>query len=319
MVIDAPCRLMPRLKEVVWGGDWLVRELGRAGTPGTPYGESWEAYSGSVIAEGPAAGLTLGDLFAEQGERLFGRSAARFPRFPLLVKFIDAHQNLSVQVHPDDERAQRIENYPYGKTEYWYVLAAEPGAELIYGLNRADITHDDLERALRDQTLVDYCARVPVRAGDVLFIPAGTVHALTEGVVVYELQQDCDITYRLYDWGRTGREIHLEKGLACIDTARHTMQVSHPVNEAKQPTGDGSLQRTTLAEWDLFRSDLIHVFAETILPAAPETFLLLTVIEGEGAISDLPVRKGDTLFLPAHTGYTLHPASGLTVIESRVV
>jgi mannose-6-phosphate isomerase len=314
MVIDAPCRLTPRLKEVVWGGDWLVRELGRPGDPGAPYGESWEAYAGSVIADGPATGRTLGDLFAEQGEALFGAAAARFPRFPLLVKFIDAHQNLSVQVHPDDAGAQRLESYPYGKTEYWYVLEAEPEAQLIYGLNRADISREELQAALRDQTLLAHCARVTVRAGDVLFIPAGTVHALTAGVVVYELQQDCDITYRLYDWGRTGREIHLEKGLECIDTSCHTMQVSHP-----ELIDEGPLQRVTLAECDLFRSDLVRASAETLLTAVPYTFLLLTVIAGAGAISNLRVRTGDTLFLPANTGYRLSPDGSLTVIESRVV
>jgi mannose-6-phosphate isomerase len=314
MVIDAPFRLTPRLKEVVWGGDWLVRELERPGSPETPYGESWEAYSDSVIADGPAAGRTLGELFAEQGARLFGVAAARFPRFPLLVKFIDAHQNLSIQVHPDDRLAQRLENYPYGKTEYWYVLAAAPAAALIYGFDRAGITREDLRAALRDQTLLDYCARVLVRPGDVLFIPAGTVHALMQGVVVYELQQDCDITYRLYDWGRVGREIHLEKGLECIDVGQQSMKLSHP-----EPAGGGTVRRATLAACNLFRSDLIQVTAEAALPASADSFLLLTVVEGSGALSGAPVRKGDTLFLPVGLGYTLSPDGVLSVIESCVV
>jgi mannose-6-phosphate isomerase len=314
MVIDAPCRLTPRMKEVVWGGDWLVRELGRPGSPETPYGESWEAYSDSVIADGPAAGRTLGELFAEQGVRLFGAAAARFPRFPLLVKFIDAHQNLSIQVHPDDRLAQQLENYPYGKTEYWYVLAAAPDAMLIYGLDRAGVTREQLQAALRNKTLLDYCACVSVRPGDVLFIPAGTVHALTQDVVVYELQQDCDITYRLYDWGRVGREIHLEKGLECIDSSRQSMELSHP-----EPAGDGPVRRATLAACDLFRSDLIQATADAVIPASADSFLLLTVVEGSGALSGLPVRKGDTLFLPVGLAYTLNPDGSLSVIESRVV
>jgi mannose-6-phosphate isomerase len=314
MRIDTPCRLLPRLKEVVWGGDWLVRELGRAGSGEILYGESWEAYSGSVIAEGPAVGKTLGELFAEEGNALFGDATARFPRFPLLVKFIDAHDNLSVQVHPDDPLAQHLESYPYGKTEYWYVLEAAPDAALIYGLTGPGIRREDLQAALHDQTLLDYCARVPVRSGDVLFIPAGTVHALTQGVVVYELQQDCDITYRLYDWGRTGREIHLKKGLACIDTARHSMQITHP-----EPTGEGPVRRATLAACDLFRSDLIEVTAAATLSATPDSFLLLTVVAGSGTLSDLPVRKGDTLFLPVGLDYRLDPVGSLSVIESCVV
>ncbi len=308
--MSVPMRLIPVLKEVVWGGGWLASALGREARPDAKLGESWEAYSGSVIADGPYAGKTLGDLYATSREEIFGAATARFERFPLLVKFIDAHQNLSIQVHPDDALAFRLEGYPYGKTEFWYVLEAEPGARIIYGLSGSGLTKAELQTALQSQTILDYCSHVPVTAGDVVEIPAGTVHALTEGVVVYELQQDCDITYRLYDWGRTDREIHLEKGLEAIDPARHSLQVSHPIVEVVEGLGSAAL-----ASSPYYRATLYEIGAKTSLPTSDATFALVTVLAGEGAIGSedggsLEVKTGDTLFLPAGASVTVSPGGG---------
>lgn len=302
-----PLRLIPQVKEVVWGGRWLADELGRPGAEGAPLGESWEAYSGSVIAEGEWAHRTLADLFQEYGATLFGKAATNYPRFPLLVKFIDAHQNLSIQVHPNNELAWELENYPFGKTEFWYVLEAVSDAEIIYGLADDVPDRETLQQALANQDILRYCARVPVQKGDVIFLPAGTVHALTTGVIIYELQQDSDITYRLYDWGRTDRQIHLEKGLKSIDTRYHSMTVTHP-----ELVSHGHYQSATLVASEFFRSELVHITLPTRMPASSTSFMLLSVVDGYGTLDTfhseaLPLQKGDTLLIPAGLEITLHP------------
>jgi mannose-6-phosphate isomerase len=323
MTVPGPLRLEPRVKDVVWGGQWLSRELGRPCEQDGPAGESWEAWSGSVIRDGAHRGKTLGELFIEHGPAYFGSAAAKYPRFPLLVKFIDAHENLSVQVHPDNEKAMRLENYPYGKTEFWYVLEAAEGAEIVYGLAPAGITRKQLRRALAEQDFLRFCRSVPVRKGDVVFLPAGTVHALAAGVVVYELQQDSDITYRLYDWDRTEREIHPEKGLEAVDLRRHSMQITRPVLKER-----GGCSRAVLAHCDLFHSELVQIARQARLRGCAESFLLLTVLEGGGTLlpedgsgAALALKKGDTVFLPAGLDYGLRsgaPDVPLAVIESRL-
>ena len=208
----------------------------------------------ALSAMASCKGQTLGEVFAREGAAFAGRAAAVYPRFPLLVKFIDAHENLSIQVHPNDDLARQLENYPYGKTEFWYVLDAAPDAHIYYGLNAPDIAREDLQAALENQDLLRYLNRVPVQAGDVVYMPAGTIHALTAGVVVYELQQDSDITYRLYDWGRTGREIHLEKGLQAIDPGAPTWKSRRPVF-----TEQAGNQRASLVNCGFFHSQLWRV------------------------------------------------------------
>jgi mannose-6-phosphate isomerase len=223
-----PLRLEPYVKEVVWGGRWLADELNRSGKPDAPLGESWEAYSESVITNGTHTGRKLGELFTQYGADFAGERAMSYPKFPLLVKFIDARQNLSVQIHPNDEQAQTLENYPFGKTEFWYIIQAEPDAAIHYSLNERARSPEILREAIANQTLTAYTQVSPVRAGDVVFIPAGTVHALTKGIVVYELQQDSDITYRLYDWGRTDRPIHIDKGLEVVNFTYKNLPITHP-------------------------------------------------------------------------------------------
>jgi mannose-6-phosphate isomerase len=291
-----PARLTPQVKEVVWGGRWLAEALGRQGAADARLGESWEAFSGSVIVEAEFAGRTLGELF-EAHRELFGTAARGCPRFPLLVKFIDAQQNLSIQVHPDDGRAMELEGYPYGKTEFWYVLEATDGAEIVYGL--AGDARDKSIRAALERGGAGVWRRVPVRAGDVVFIPAGTVHALAEGVVVYELQQDCDITYRLFDWGRTGREIHVEKGLRCIDFGGGEPEVTRA--QMQQSAGFSSGE---LAACDYFRAILYEVEESVTVEARDDSFSLWTCIDGacelESEGRGLAISRGDTVFVPAN-------------------
>jgi mannose-6-phosphate isomerase len=316
MVDSYPLRLEPFVKEVVWGGRWLADELGRQGPPNAPLGESWEAYTGSPIINGEYSGQKLGELFKKHGSALFGEIAASYPRFPLLVKFIDAKQNLSVQVHPDDTLAQQLENFPFGKTEFWYVMAAEPGAELLFGLNAEARDREQLREAIKQGELVRYMQSVPVREGDVIFLPAGTVHALTKGIVVYELQQDCDITYRLYDWGRTGREIHIEKGLLSIDLNFRNLPVTHP-----EPQKQDGYSCAELVNCQYFIAQLWQIDGIASFKAVPGSFTLLSTLDGEGKLEagneQEKLEKGDTLLVPAGMDYRLvsnNPNNPLKVI-----
>ncbi|MBI3914180.1 MAG: class I mannose-6-phosphate isomerase [Chloroflexi bacterium] len=206
-----PLKLQSIAKEKVWGGRNLARVLGKPLPPQQLIGETWEAWEGCVIENGEARGKTLAQLIERDADGILGTRATRFP---LLFKFIDAQDDLSVQVHSDDAAAQATENYPFGKTEAWYILDAEPNARLILGFKN-QCTADAVRAALARQTLTDLLAEVRVQAGDVVFVPAGTVHAIGKGIVLAEIQENSDITYRLYDWGRvgTGRALHIEPSL----------------------------------------------------------------------------------------------------------
>jgi mannose-6-phosphate isomerase len=301
-----PLKLEPKLKEVVWGGRWLADVLGRQSPPEAKLGESWEAYSDSLITNGEFAGQTLGDLFNRYGAKFFGRLALNYPKFPLLVKFLDAKANLSVQVHPNDTLAQQLENYPFGKTEFWYILEAEENAAIYYSLNENATSREVLKEALAKQDLLPYLQKSPVNAGDVIFLPAGTVHALTKGIVVYELQQDSDITYRLYDWGRVGRQMHIEKGLEAINLDFRNLPVTHP--ELSFSEGYGS---ATLVECPYFKAQIFEVKNAAALPAAPDSFSLITTLDDGGTLTSpadkfepMVLKKGDTVLVPANLDYT---------------
>ncbi len=302
-----PLRLEPYVKEVVWGGRWLADELGRVGPKDAPLGESWEAYSDSTVTNGPLAGRKLGQLFEEYGAKLVGSSAEAYPKFPLLVKFIDARENLSIQVHPNNALAQKLENSPFGKTEFWYIIQAGPEAAICYSLNDEATSREQLGQAIQNQDIVRFLQTSPVKAGDVVFIPAGTVHALTKGIVVYELQQDSDITYRLYDWGRTGREIHIEKGLQAVNLDYRNLPITHPA-----PVAAEGYERTRLVECEYFISEVWQISQAANFQATAKSFVLLTNLAGAGQITSptqdftpQALDKGDTVLIPAGLAYTL--------------
>jgi mannose-6-phosphate isomerase len=215
-----PIRLEASLHETLWGGQRLERD-GWKHLPSNEVaiGEAWETEISTVVQNGPYAGKTLGELveimdvalLGEQSMSIFGR------RFPLLAKFIDANAKLSVQVHPDDAYAAKYEGGKLGKTEFWYVLAAEPDATIVHGF-RERTSREEIRKAIEEVRLETLLHEEPVTAGDVIFVPAGTVHAIGSGVMLYELQEYSDITYRLYDYGRlstagTPRELHVERSL----------------------------------------------------------------------------------------------------------
>ena len=309
-----PLQLQPDARERVWGGQWLADKLGRSGAEEAKLGESWEAFSGSLIGNGEWQGQTLGQWFAQAEDTdarasIVGTRAAAYTQFPLLAKFLDARENLSIQVHPDDALARQLENYPFGKTEFWYILDAVPDAHIYYGLNAADISREELRAALANNDLLRYLNRVPVRAGDVVFMPAGTVHALTAGIVAYELQQDSDITYRLYDWERADREIHHEKGALSIDTNCANMSVTQPLFHSR-----GAMETAALVSCAYFHSEFWRVHDTAQLATSAESFTLLSVVTGHGHVAsaqgefpDARLLPGTTLCLPAGMEYRLQP------------
>jgi mannose-6-phosphate isomerase len=244
-----PLTFQPAFRDYIWGGRNLETLFGRDLPPGI-VAESWEISghpsSPTSVDAGPLAGWTLPCVLHVWGEALVGtrsRWATDRGKFPLLVKLLDANRPLSVQVHPPDAYALAHENGELGKFEMWYVLHARPGAELIYGLSR-EITPGAFRAALERGDLGDVLHRLPVQAGDVVIVPTGTLHALLEGIVVAEIQQNSDTTYRVYDWGRVGadgkpRPLHVDKALDVTNFGLVRPQASRPVVVA---TGEGMVR-----------------------------------------------------------------------------
>ena len=212
-----PLKLSPALHTKIWGGRRLNTLMGKILPSAEPYGESWELHDTAKVANGPLRGKCLGELAREYGAELLGSGNDPEHGFPLLAKLIDATAWLSIQAHPNDEQAQRLEGDRRGKSEAWVVLHAEAGAKLVVGL-RSGTTREEMAEAIGRNRLEELLVYVEVKAGDVLSIPANTIHALGPGLMIYEIQQASDVTYRLYDWGRLGldgqpRALHIEKGV----------------------------------------------------------------------------------------------------------
>ncbi len=216
-----PLRLEASLHETIWGGRRLEQERWKQIPPGEILiGEAWETEVSNLIENGAYAGKTLGTVVQELGTSLIGERAIELhgQRFPLLAKFIDANAQLSVQVHPNDMYAAEHEGGKLGKTEFWYILAAEPHATIVYGFKKKT-SQAEVEQAIQNITLELLLHQEEVQAGDVIFVPAGTVHAIGSGILLYELQEYSDVTYRMYDYGRLTasgqpRELHVERSLA---------------------------------------------------------------------------------------------------------
>ncbi len=303
-----PMKLIAPLKDYLWGGTRLRDEYGKE-TQMAKVAESWELACHrdgmSVIANGAAAGQPLADWIAAEGVGVLGTKAARFPYFPLLIKLIDAHDNLSVQVHPNDDYALRVEG-EYGKTEMWYVMDAAPGAELLYGFQH-EITKAEFRRRIEDNTLLDVVRHVPVQKGDVFFIPAGTLHAIGKGILICEIQQNSNTTYRVYDYGRIGtdgkqRELHIEKALdvTCLAPAAQYTAVG---TEASICTGAKS---RLLAACDYFTVYHLVIDGACVLPVGDDSFQCLTLLSGNLTLRTdteaLSLQKGESVFLPAGMG-----------------
>ncbi|MGR4065810.1 MAG: type I phosphomannose isomerase catalytic subunit [Vulcanimicrobiaceae bacterium] len=215
-----PYVIEPKETQAIWGGDALVLEYGKAGDASQKMGESWECWDDNRVVNGSLAGATIAELRGRLGAAFLGNlDATRI--FPILTKIIDARDWLSVQVHPDDAYAQRVEHQPNGKTECWYIFSAQPNSELVLGWTR-DTSREEYERRVADGTLGDILRRVPVKAGDAYYLPSGTLHAIGKGIVLFETQQASDLTYRIFDWNRLGddgkpRELAVAKAADVLD------------------------------------------------------------------------------------------------------
>jgi mannose-6-phosphate isomerase len=246
-----PIRLEATLHETIWGGRRLERDGWKSLPPGDIFiGESWETEISTIAQNEPYKGKTLGTLVEELGPALLGEQARALfgPRFPLLAKFIDANDKLSVQVHPDDTYAAQHEDGTLGKTEFWYILAAEPGATIVHGFN-APTTRTQVQQAIEHTTLDTFLHQEIVQAGDVIFVPAGTVHAIGRGVMLYELQEYSNITYRMYDYGRLTaigmpRELHIERAL---DVSHYGISPRVKVRPVLLKGGPGHAERCLVA------------------------------------------------------------------------
>jgi mannose-6-phosphate isomerase len=242
-----PIVFSPYLRPMVWGGRRLGDELGKPLPPDGTWGESWEVSSHpsheTAVAEGPLAGMTVTQLCQRHGRELFGPAARHYHAFPLLVKYLDANDLLSVQVHPDDDKAMELAGEPFGKTEAWVVLAAAPTGRIWAGL-KPGVDRPALERALAEKQVAECLHSFTPRPGDCLFLRAGTVHAVGGGVLMAEVQQSSDATLRLYDWDRLGsdgkpRPLHVEASLKAIDWSAGPL---HPVRGEKRSAGERLVQ-----------------------------------------------------------------------------
>ncbi len=317
-----PLRFEPILKRYIWGGRRLGTELGKPLGEGSDYAESWELVDRrddeSRVAAGPLQGAMLGQLVRDRGAELLGRHHPQ-PRFPLLIKFLDARQTLSVQVHPNDAQAARLTQPDLGKTEAWVVLAAEPGSLIYAGLKRG-FDRPAFERELHRGTAELCLHRFEPRPGDCVFLPAGTVHALGAGLLVAEIQQSSDTTYRLHDWNRVGpdgqpRALHVEQALAVIDFERGPVDpvCSSAPNHRRQP---GSRRR--LIACDKFVLDRWNL-TEPATVGQPDRCHILVVLSGAvnvaGDPAGRPLQRGETLLLPAALGATvIEPTESAAVL-----
>jgi len=295
-----PLKFHPVFKSKVWGGRRLAA-WGKRLPPGTQIGESWELADRpddrSVIANGPLAGLTLHEVLRKRRGELLGAVADRaIEEFPILIKMIHAREDLSIQVHPDDAAARRFSGLSYGKVEAWHVLEARPGATMIFGL-KPRTTRSVLKSAVRNGCVPGLVRRVPVRRGDTLLIEPGIVHAIGAGIVLLEVQQNTDITYRLYDWGRLashGRRMHVEESLGSIRYGARPARVIH----------DRGRRRQRLVQCDRFEIELRRgEFEEQI-----NAFRGLSIVRGRGRLQwedgrqCCAIRRGETILIPASVG-----------------
>lgn len=311
-----PFSLAPEYRDYVWGGSRLRPEI-------VPTAEAWVIYAENRITSGPYAGRTLSDLSLEFGSDLLGARAVAQTgtRFPVLVKILDCAQWLSLQVHPNDEQAQRLEGEGFfGKTEAWHVLEAEANAKLIAGI-KPNISAEELKSAIesKSKSILSLVETVDVAAGDTLFMNPGTIHALGPGMLIYEIQQTSDVTYRVYDWGRLEtekRKLHINKAIEVSNPNAVSLVVKPP------HISDGEVQ--TLTKCQYFNLDAIHVEHKTVsLDTRGESFHGLTVIEGQIQVSAqgeaFVLHKFDTLLIPACCGaYQIQPLQKSRVLKASV-
>ncbi len=300
-----PLLLKPSVKDYLWGGTKLKTDFSLE-TEKAVAAEAWmlSAHKDGMntVLNGHYKGKTLNEVLEIWGKSALGKNAEKFSYFPILIKLIDAKQKLSVQVHPDDAYALSTEG-EYGKTEMWYIVDCKVGAELIYGF-KENISKSDLERHIKNNTLTEVCNFVPVHKGDVFFISAGTLHAIGEGILIAEVQQNSNTTYRVSDYGRLGadgkpRELHIDKALDVVIPAIPQL----PYGDIGEITTVGNNVIRELAVCDKFTAKLLEL-KEPIDICQQDSFVSLILLEGNAVIkwenSEIKVQKGDSIFIPAN-------------------
>lgn len=294
-------KLQPSCKEYLWGGERLKKEYNKE-FGGDVLAETWELSchpdGPSIIGNGPYQGKTLQEFIEAEGREVLGFHCRRFREFPILIKFIDARDNLSIQVHPDNRYALEREGQ-YGKTEMWYVLDAGKDAYLYYGFKN-EISREEFAQRIRDDTLLEVLNAVPVQKGDILFIESGTIHAIGKDILIAEIQQNSNVTYRVYDYGRVGkdgkkRDLHIEKAM---DVTRRV------------PIVRDNSSYPHVADCDYFTVDKINLDGSMMRQirgiVSDKSFVSVLFLEGEGQIrsggEELTFRKGDSFFISADSG-----------------
>lgn len=294
-------KLKPSCKDYLWGGHRLVDEYGKE-YAGDVLAETWELSchpdGPSVIANGIYAGKTLQQYIDERGGEVLGENCRRFRDFPILIKFIDAKDNLSIQVHPDNRYALQNEGQ-YGKTEMWYVMDAGQEAFLYYGFKK-EISKEEFAERIQNDTLLEVLHAVRVQKGDALFIESGTLHAIGKDILIAEIQQNSNVTYRVYDYGRVGkdgkkRDLHIEKALAVTN---------------RVPIIRGRSSYPHVADCDYFTVDRLNLDGKVMKKmegnVSDASFASILMLDGEGTIAGgdetLSFKKGDSFFLPAGSG-----------------
>ena len=277
-------KTIPAFKDYIWGGTKLKTTFGKQSDL-SRVAESWELAAHKDGTSGfQGETFNLGDLF-DANRELIGKKASKFERFPMIIKLIDARDNLSVQVHPSDEYALKNEN-SYGKTEMWYVAEVEESAGLYVGFNR-DVSQEEFRTLIAENRLQEVLNFIPVKPGEWYFIEAGTVHAIGKGVVIAEIQQNSNLTYRLYDYGRVGadgkpRELHVEKGIKVSKLSAYTPD-----------------KRTSCEYFSCEKTDFS---GKTTLVADEDSFVAIVILDGALTVEGTTYQKGDTVFVPAGYG-----------------
>jgi mannose-6-phosphate isomerase len=292
MELSQPIVFEPLCMERVWGGRKLASLFGKHLPPGSPIGESWEIVdredAQSVVHEGPLRGRTLNELWTGQREEIFGKKlASSAPRFPLLLKLLDAQDRLSVQVHPPAAVAEKLGGEP--KTEMWFIADAQPAAEIFAGLKRG-VTRDDFERALHEGTVAEKIHRILTNTGDAIFVPSGRIHAIGAGNVIVEVQQNSDTTYRVFDWNRVGldgkpRALHVAESMESIDFGDIEPALA-------TPRGD------VLVECEYFRVEK-WTLEKPRAACDADTFAIFTCLSGAVECGGRQFKPGDFFLVPA--------------------